>query len=106
MQVGRFEVYLVDLDPAKGSEMIKRRPCVVVSPDELNGMATVIVAPLTSRGFDLPSRVPCTFQGRRGRILLDHLRAVDKMRLTERVGVLDPETQHEVCKVLREMFTY
>lgn len=106
MHVGRFEIYLVDLDPVKGSEMNKRRPCVVVSPDELNGMAAVIVAPLTSRGFDLPSRVPCTFQGTQGRILLDHLRALDKIRLTERVGTLDLETQYAVCEVLQEMFAY
>ena len=93
MQVSRFEVYRVNLEPAKGSEMNKLRPCVVVSPDELNHLATVIVAPLTSRGFDLPTRVPCTFAGKRGLILLDHLRAVDKMRLMQPLGTLDAESQ-------------
>lgn len=86
MYVNRFELYRVNLEPAKGSENNKLRPCVVVSPNELNGLATVIVAPLTSRGFELPSRVPCTFQGKQGLILLDHLRAVDKMRLGELLG--------------------
>ena len=106
MQVNRFEVYRVNLEPAKGREMNKLRPCVVVSPDELNRLATVIVAPLTSRGFDLPSRVPCTFAGKRGLILLDHLRAVDEMRLSERLGTLSVESQQEVCEVLQEMFAY
>ena len=106
MHVNRFEVYRVKLEPAKGSEMNKHRPCVVVSPDELNRLATVIVAPLTSRGFELPSRVPCTFGGTQGLILLDHLRAVDKMRLTERLGVLEVETQQDVCETLQEMFAY
>ena len=106
MQVSRFEVYRVNLEPAKGSEMNKLRPCVVVSPDELNRLATVIVAPLTSRGFDLPSRVPCTFAGKKGLVLLDHLRAVDKMRLTDLLGTLDVESQQEVCETLQEMFAY
>ena len=106
MHVNRFEIYRVNLEPVKGSEINKLRPCVVVSPDELNRLATVIVAPLTSRGFDLPSRVPCAFQGKRGLILLDHLRAVDKLRLTELLGVLDAESQQEVCEILQEIFAY
>ncbi|CAN5827195.1 type II toxin-antitoxin system PemK/MazF family toxin [soil metagenome] len=106
MHINRFEVYRADLEPAKGSEMNKRRPCVVVSPNELNGLATVIVAPLTSRGFELQSRVPCTFRGRQGLILLDHLRAVDKMRLGEFLGSVDVETQQEICETLQEMFAY
>ena len=106
MYVSRFEVYRVNLEPAKGSEMNKLRPCVVVSPNELNRLATVIVAPLTSRGFEFPSRVPCTFGGKQGSILLDHLRAVDKMRLGEALGSLDVESQQEVCETLQEMFAY
>ncbi len=86
--------------------MNKLRPCVVVSPDELNGLATVVVAPLTSRGFELPSRVPCTFQGKPGLILLDHLRAVDKMRLVDLLGSVDVDTQQEICETLQEMFAY
>ncbi len=106
MDVRRFDVYRVNLEPAKGSETNKLRLCVVVSPDELNHLATVIVAPLTSHSFALPSRVPCAFMGKQGLILLDHLRAVDKMRLTERVGTLELESQREVCEVLQEMFAY
>ena len=106
MQVNRFEVYRVNLEPAKGSEMNKHRPCVVVSPDELNFLATVLVAPLTSRGFNLPSRVPCRFGGKQGLILLDHLRAVDKLRLAELLGTLEPDTQRDVCETLQEMFAY
>ncbi|CAN5447648.1 type II toxin-antitoxin system PemK/MazF family toxin [soil metagenome] len=106
MHVNRFEVYRVNLEPAKGSEMNKLRPCVVVSPDELNRLATVIVAPLTSRGFEFPSRVPCTFQDKQGLILLDHLRAVDKMRLGDLLGSIEVESQREVCETLQEMFAY
>ena len=106
MQVERFEVYRVNLEPAKGNVPDKLRPAVVVSPDELNRLATVIVAPLTSRGFDFPSRVPCTFEGKQGLILLDHLRAVDKMRLMDRLGTLSVESQQEICEVLQEMFAY
>lgn len=106
MQVNRFEVYRVNLEPAKGSEMNKLRPCVVVSPAELNRLATVIVAPLTGHGFDFPSRVPCIFAGKKGLILLDHLRAVDKMRLVDLLGTLEVESQREVCEVLQEMFAY
>ncbi len=106
MYVSRFEVYRVNLEPAKGSEMNKLRPCVIVSPDELNRFATVIVAPLTSKGFELPSRVPCTFGNRSGLILLDHLRAVDKIRLGDLLGSIDVDSQQEVCETLQEMFAY
>ncbi|UCH27385.1 MAG: type II toxin-antitoxin system PemK/MazF family toxin [Trueperaceae bacterium] len=106
MHVNRFEVYRVNLEPSKGSEMNKMRPCVVLSPDELNRLATVIVAPLTSRGFEFPSRVPCTFRGKQALILLDHLRAVDKVRLGDLLGVIDLESQQEVCDTLQEMFAW
>lgn len=106
MHVNRFDIYKVNLEPAKGSEMNKHRPAVVISPNELNTMATVIVAPLTSKGFDLPCRVPCEFQGKHGLILLDHLRAVDKMRLGEFLGVIDNESQQEICETLQEMFAF
>jgi mRNA interferase MazF len=105
-EVYRFEVYLVNLEPARGREMNKTRPCVVVSPDEINLLSTVIVAPLTSKGFELPTRVPCDFAGKPGLILLDHLRAVDKVRLLERLGVIDLESQQAICDTLQEMFAY
>jgi mRNA interferase MazF len=86
--------------------MNKTRPCVVVSPDEINVFSTIIVAPLTSKGFDLPTRIPCHFNGQEALILLDHLRAVDKMRLGERLGVIDVDIQQDVCATLQEMFAY
>ena len=77
----RFEVHLVGLDPTVGSEIRKTRPCVVVSPDEMNGhIRTVIVAPMTTKGQPYPSRVACTFQGRRGQIVLDQIRTVDRRK--------------------------
>ena len=105
MVVRRFEVYLVNLDPTIGSEMRKTRPCVTISPDEMNRhIATVIVAPLTTRGRSYPTRVACRFQGRDGHIVLDQIRTVDKARLVRRLGKIDPTTQAAVLTVLAEMF--
>ena len=102
----RGEVYLVQLDPTRGSEIQKTRPCVVVSPDELNlHLATLIVAPLTSGGKPYPFRVPCHFADRDGQIVLDQLRAVDRERLTRRIGRIDPDTLTRILLLLGEMFT-
>ena len=104
--MNRFDVYLVALDPTLGSEIQKTRPCVVVSPDESNRhLATVIVAPMTTKGRDYPTRVPCRFQGKRGQVVLDQLRTVDKIRLVKRLGKLGPAVQEEVLATLVEMFT-
>jgi mRNA interferase MazF len=85
--VRRFEIWVVSLDPAVGSEIQKRRPVVVVSPDEMNNrLNTVLVAPLTKRGFVAPFRVPCQFAGINGPIALDHIRSVDKRRLERQLG--------------------
>src|SRR6266436_5073074 len=87
--VRRFEIYLINLDPTIGSEIRKTRPCVVVSPDEMNRhIQTVIVAPMTTRGRDYPTRVRCAFQGRLGEIVLDQVRSVDRVRLVRRLGRL------------------
>lgn len=105
MGVKRFEVYLVNLDPTVGSEIRKSRPCLVVSPDEMNRhIATVIVAPMTTKGQSYPTRVPCQFQGKEGQIVLDQLRTVDKVRLVKRLGQISPKTQNTVLAVLAEMF--
>ena len=105
MVVRRFEVYLVNLDPTVGSEIKKTRPCLVISPDEMNQyIRTVIVAPMTTRGRDYPSRVPCTFRGKQGSIVLDQVRTVDKIRLVRRLGVLDGKTQARVIETLTELF--
>jgi mRNA interferase MazF len=105
MVVKRLEVYLVNLDPTVGSEIRKTRPCVVVSPDEMNRhIRTVIVAPMTTKGRPYPTRVSCEFEGKKGQVVLDQLRTVDKRRLAKRLGYLDEATGREVLSVLTEMF--
>lgn len=105
--VQRFEVWLVNLDPTQGSEISKTRPCVVLSPDEMNRyLRTVTIAALTSARRDYPSRVDCTFQGKEGQVALDHIRSVDKTRLVRRLGVLSDTTAQEVCDRLQELFQY
>lgn len=102
----RFEVYLIKLDPTTGSEIKKTRPCVIISPDEMNEhIATVIVAPMTTKGRAYPTRVPCRFRGKQGQVVLDQIRTVDKVRLTRRLGKIDKETQTNVLSVLGEMFS-
>ena len=101
----RFDVHLVALDPTVGSEIQKTRPCVIVSPDEMNrNLATVIVAPMTSRARNYPSRVDCDFQGRDGQIVLDQIRTVDKTRLVKQLGTLDEPIQKAVLAVLARVF--
>ncbi|WP_216092671.1 type II toxin-antitoxin system PemK/MazF family toxin [Candidatus Marithrix sp. Canyon 246] len=104
--VNRFDIWLVQLDPTIGTEIQKTRPCVVISPDEMAALSTVIVAPMTTQGFNFPMRVPCTFQGKQGLILLDQIRAVDKTRLIVKKGNLSQMTQLAVCDCLQEMFAY
>jgi mRNA interferase MazF len=106
MVINRFEVYLVVLDPTVGSEIQKTRPCVVISPDEMNHhIATVIVAPMTTKGRSYPTRVTCIFQGKEGQVVLDQIRTVDKSRLARKLGQLKDETQQEILSVLSEMFS-
>lgn len=100
----RFEVWLVGLDPTIGREIKKTRPCVIISPDEMAALATVIVAPLTSKGFPFPGRVSTTFEGKQGLILLDQMRAVDKSRLYRHLGEIDTTTQETLCATLQEFF--
>ena|SRR5215207_6028284 len=105
MVVKRFDVYLINLDPTVGSEIQKTRPCLVISPDEMNRfIQTVIVAPMTTKGTSYPTRVSCKFQGKRGQVVLDQIRTVDKTRLVKRLGKVDKQTQAEVLSVLSDMF--
>lgn len=105
MVVSRFDVYLVNLDPTVGTEIQKTRPCVVISPDEMNRhVATVIVAPMTSKGRPYPSRVQCRFEGKDGQVVLDQIRTVDKIRLVRKLGRLNRQTQEAVLAVLAEIF--
>jgi len=103
--VDRFDIYLVVLDPAAGSEIQKKRPCLVVSPDEMNHhIGTVIVAPMTTKGRPYPTRVPCRFEGLEGQVVLDQLRTVDKARLVRRLGRIADVAQEAVLATLAEMF--
>src|SRR5438094_1080732 len=105
MAVNRFEVYRVNLDPTVGSEIRKTRPCLLVSPDEINHhIRTVIVAPMTTRGQPYPTRVACRFKGKNGQVVLDQIRAVDRSRLVKRLGRIDGKTATAVLDVLQEMF--
>jgi mRNA interferase MazF len=105
MEINRFEVYLINLDPTIGTEIKKTRPCLVVSPDEMNHhIRTVIVAPLTTRGQSYPTRVSCRFKGKNGQVVIDQIRAVDRSRLIKMLGRIDDKTAAIVLQVLREMF--
>ena len=105
MVVKRFDVYLVNLDPTLGSEIQKTRPCLIISPDEMNDhIATVIVAPMTTKGRDYPTRVNCHFEGKEGQIVLDQIRTIDKIRLVKKLGKISASIQKEVLSVLMEMF--
>jgi len=101
----RGEVHLVELDPTRGSEIRKARPCVVISPDELNRhLNTVIVAPLTTGGSPYPWRVSSKFQGQPRTIATDQVRTVDKERLVKPLGTIDSQTLEALLNVLQEMF--
>ena len=105
MEVNRFDVYLINLDPTKGHEIKKTRPCTVISPNEMNHyISTVIVAPITSKGRNYPSRVSCTFKGTKGQVVLDQIRTVDKARLVKKLGTLSKTVQQKTLAVLQEMF--
>lgn len=103
--MNRFDVVLVALDPTRGSEIRKTRPCAVVSPDELNrSLRTLIVAPMTRGGRRYPTRVPCTFDGVDGFVALDQLRTIDRDRVVRRAGRLEPDAQGAVLDVLARLF--
>jgi len=101
----RFSIYFVNLDPTIGSEIKKTRPCVIISPDEMNiNISTVIIAPITSKLRNYPTRIPCKVEGKQGQIVLDQIRTVDKIRLFKKVDTLNKVTQVKVLTALREMF--
>jgi mRNA interferase MazF len=103
--VRRGEVYLVELNPTRGREMRKTRPCVIVSPDELNAhLGTFIVAPLTTGRHEYPFRLPCRFAGKNGHVILDQVRTVDRGRLVRRLGKLSPEALGGALTILQAMF--
>lgn len=105
MEISRFDVLLVALDPTLDREIKKTRPCLVISPDEMNSnISTVILAPMTSKGRDFPTRVRCRFQGVTGQIVLDQIRTVDQKRVVRKLGSLEKSTQEKVLRLLGEMF--
>jgi len=105
MGVKRFEVYIVDLEPTVGHGMRKARPCAIVSADDMNSLFnTVIIAPLTSKQRLILTRVPCTFQGRDGEVVLDQIKVIDKRRLGAHLGNLSQKEGNEVLAGLRNMF--
>lgn len=102
----RFEIYFVSLDPTLGSEIRKTRPCLIISPNEMNDhLKTVVVAPLTSTIRKYPTRIDCHVDGKDGQIALDQLRAVDRARLTRKIGQLDAVSAQQVLSVLKKMFS-
>lgn len=107
MVVNRFDVYLANLDSTVGSEIQKTRPCLIISPDEMNRhIHTVIIAPMTTAGKGYPTRISCTFKKKKGQIVLDQIRTIDKSRLIKRLGTIDPNTQLEVISVLQRLFSF
>ena len=105
MVIRRFDVCLVRLDPTVGREMQKTRPALVVSPDEMNDhLQTIIIAPMTTKGMNYPTRVPCRFKGKSGKIALDQMRAIDATRCIRKLGHIDPKTAAAVLDVLHDLF--
>jgi mRNA interferase MazF len=105
MVIKRFDVFLVNLDPTIGSEIQKTRPCVIISPDEMNlYISTVITAPMTTKGKAYPTRIACQFQGKNGQIVLDQIRTIDKTRLVKKLGQINQDEQSVVLDTLAKIF--
>ncbi|MBM9548925.1 type II toxin-antitoxin system PemK/MazF family toxin [Leptospira sp. 201903074] len=104
MVIHQYDIYLINLDPIVGFEIKKSRPCIVISPNEMNQyIGTVMIAPMTTRSRSYPTRVDITFQGKKGAIVLDQIRTVDKTRLIQKLGSTDPKTIQKIKKVIQEM---
>lgn len=106
VDVKRFEIYLVALNPTVGSEIQKTRPCIVISPNEMNVLKTVIVAPMTSKGFDFIFRPKVKFKNKNGLVLLDQIRTVDKARLVKKLGNVDKQTSQDIASMLVQIFEF
>ena len=107
MVAKRFDVYLISLDPTVGAEIQKTRPCLILSPDEMNRhIKTVIVAPMTSTAKEYPTRVTFTFRKKQGQIVLDQIKTIDKSRLIRKLGSIDSKTQIEVISTLQRLFAF
>lgn len=106
VDIQRYEIYLVKLNPTVGSEIQKTRPCIVISPNEMNVLKTVIVAPMTSKGFDFIFRPKIKFENKNGLVLLDQIRTVDKTRLIKKIGDVDERVSKNISDILVKMFEY
>lgn len=105
MEVKQFDVYLINLEPTLGHEINKIRPCLIISPNEMNRfISTVIVAPMTTKGKNYPTRVTCVFQGKKGQVVLDQIRTIDKERLVTKLGTISSNVQKSILDILQEMF--
>ena len=105
-EFNRFDIVLVKLNPTVGSDIQKTRPCIIISPNEMNVLKTIIIAPMTSKGFNFIFRTTIKFEDKNGLVLLDQLRAVDKTKVVKKIGVIDKSKSEEICKMLTEIFEY
>ncbi|NQY20229.1 MAG: type II toxin-antitoxin system PemK/MazF family toxin [Campylobacteraceae bacterium] len=105
-EFNRFDIVLVKLNPTVGSEVQKIRPCIIISPNEMNVLKTIIIAPMTSKGFNFIFRPTIKFEDKNGLVLLDQIRAVDKTRVVKKIGVVDKIKAKEISKMLTEIFDY
>lgn len=104
MVVNQYEIYLIHLDPTQGSEIKKTRPCLIISPNEMNHtINTIIIAPMTTKSHPYPTRIELNFQSKKGWIVLDQIRTVDKTRLLKKLGIIDTPTIQNVTNILQEM---
>ncbi len=105
MEVKQYDIFWVNLDPIIGSEIRKIRPCVVISPDEMNSyIKTIVVAPLTTSSRNYPTRVPVTISGKKGWIVIDQIRTIDKIRLQNKIGSVASQTAEKIKQVMKETF--
>jgi len=104
MDIKQYDVFLVSLDPTVGHEIKKIRPCIIISPDEMNKyIATIIIAPMTSQSHSYPTRIQINFNGKKGWVVLDQIRTVDKKRLIKKVGTINRQTIREIKNIIKEM---
>jgi len=106
LKIERFDIVLVKLNPTVGHEIQKKRPCIVISPNEMNILKTIIIAPLTSKGFDFVFRPNIYFQEKNGLVLLDQIRAIDKSRIVKKIGKVETQKAKEISEILVEMFLF
>jgi mRNA interferase MazF len=104
MDILQYHVYLINLDPTVGHEIKKIRPCIVISPNEMNNnINTIIIAPLTTKSHKYPTRIPVTFKGKKGWIIVDQIRTIDKKRIIKEVGIISGKSVFEIKSIIKEM---